>query len=148
MKAISLWQPWASAMALGWKRNETRCWATSYRGPLLIHAAKRIIGWPTITIQSLFDGIAFQPPDLPRGVILCKVDLVDCKRILMHNRPEGIERALGDYTPGRFMWITENLKTFDPIPFRGRQRLFDVSDEILLTLSLTRCVLSLTHERP
>uniref|UniRef100_A0A6M3J354 ASCH domain-containing protein n=1 Tax=viral metagenome TaxID=1070528 RepID=A0A6M3J354_9ZZZZ len=36
MKAISLWQPWASAMALGWKKIETRSWGTSYRGPPLI----------------------------------------------------------------------------------------------------------------
>lgn len=45
MKAISLWQPWATAIALGLKRNETRDWpATSggqrYRGWLAICAAK------------------------------------------------------------------------------------------------------------
>ena len=131
MKAISLWQPWASAMALGWKRNKTRAWATKYRGPLLIHAAKKVIGWPSFDIQSLFDGIAFQPSDLPRGVILCRVNLIDCKKIFIHNRPKGIERALGDYTPGRFMWITEKLQIFDPIPFCGSQRFFDVPDEML-----------------
>ena len=130
MKAISLWQPWASAMALGWKRNETRSWATSYRGPLLIHAAKKAIGWPSIYIQSLFDGIAFQPTDLPRGCLLCMVNLVDCKRILLHNRPRGVEFELGTYTPGRFMWITEQLEIFDPIPFRGSQRIFEVPDLI------------------
>jgi len=43
MKALSLWQPWASAIALGSKRIETRGWATSYRGPLAIHAAKRCV---------------------------------------------------------------------------------------------------------
>ena len=41
MKAISLWQPWASAVARRAKFNETRHWATSYRGTLAIHAAKR-----------------------------------------------------------------------------------------------------------
>ena len=43
MKAITLWDPWASAMALELKRNETRGWSTPYRGPLAIHAAKRPI---------------------------------------------------------------------------------------------------------
>lgn len=43
MKAISLWQPWASAIAVGAKRVETRSWATNYRGPLAIHAAKRCV---------------------------------------------------------------------------------------------------------
>lgn len=41
MRAISLWQPWASAIAVGSKRFETRSWATKYRGPIAIHAAKR-----------------------------------------------------------------------------------------------------------
>lgn len=41
MKAISLHQPWASAVACGSKLIETRSWKTSYRGPLAIHAAKR-----------------------------------------------------------------------------------------------------------
>ena len=131
MKAIALWQPWASAMALGWKKNETRHWSTSYRGPLLIHAAKKIIPWPSIDLQSLFDGIAFQPSDLPHGVILCKVDLIDCKRILIHNRPGGTEEMLGNYTPGRFMWITDNLQAFDPIPYRGSQGFFNVPDGLL-----------------
>lgn len=41
MRAITLWQPWASAVALGSKTIETRHWSTNYRGPLAIHAAKR-----------------------------------------------------------------------------------------------------------
>lgn len=40
MKAISLTQPWATLVAIGAKTIETRSWATSYRGPLAIHAAK------------------------------------------------------------------------------------------------------------
>ena len=36
MKALSLYQPWATAIALGSKRIETRGWPTSYRGPLAI----------------------------------------------------------------------------------------------------------------
>jgi activating signal cointegrator 1 len=41
MKALSLWQPWASLVALGIKTIETRSWETKYRGPLAIHAAKK-----------------------------------------------------------------------------------------------------------
>jgi hypothetical protein len=39
--ALSLHQPWASAVALGVKTVETRSWSTNYRGPLLIHATSR-----------------------------------------------------------------------------------------------------------
>ncbi len=41
MKAITIWQPWASLLACGAKQYETRSWATSYRGPIAIHAAKK-----------------------------------------------------------------------------------------------------------
>lgn len=39
MKAITIWQPWATLLPLGIKQFETRSWATSYRGPIAIHAA-------------------------------------------------------------------------------------------------------------
>lgn len=37
---LSLWQPWASLIAIKAKLVETRGWATDYRGPLAIQAAK------------------------------------------------------------------------------------------------------------
>src|SRR5574343_1234835 len=40
MKAITLHQPWATLVAIGAKRIETRSWSTNYRGPIAIHAAK------------------------------------------------------------------------------------------------------------
>lgn len=40
MRAISLLQPWATLVALGAKRRETRSWPTRYRGPIAIHASK------------------------------------------------------------------------------------------------------------
>lgn len=38
MKAITLHQPYASLAALGLKRYETRSWAASYTGPIVIHS--------------------------------------------------------------------------------------------------------------
>ena len=39
MKAITIWQPYAQAIALGLKKFETRSWPTKYRGKLAIHAS-------------------------------------------------------------------------------------------------------------
>ena len=44
MKALTLTQPWASLVAIGAKRIETRSWSTPYRGLLAIHAAKGFPG--------------------------------------------------------------------------------------------------------
>ena len=41
MKALTIWQPWASLLVSGRKKYETRSWATAYRGPIAIHAAMR-----------------------------------------------------------------------------------------------------------
>lgn len=46
MKTLTLWQPWATLVALLVKLVETRSWATSYRGPVAIHAAKRLPAVP------------------------------------------------------------------------------------------------------
>ena len=40
MKALTLTQPYATLIAIGEKRIETRSWKTSYRGKLALHAAK------------------------------------------------------------------------------------------------------------
>lgn len=39
-RILSVRQPWAFAIARGWKPIENRSWPTDYRGPLLIHASK------------------------------------------------------------------------------------------------------------
>jgi hypothetical protein len=40
MKALSLWEPWASLVRFGVKTIETRSWSTTYRGPIAIASAK------------------------------------------------------------------------------------------------------------
>ncbi len=42
MKTLSIQQPWAWAILHAGKTVENRTWATTYRGPLLIHAGKKI----------------------------------------------------------------------------------------------------------
>jgi hypothetical protein len=132
MKALSLWQPWATMMAEGLKKIETRHWATKYRGPLLIHAAQHL-ETPTIFESALLASRGAHWTRLPRGFLLCKVEIVDCQRITEDNIPlDEQERRLGDYTPGRFMWITTSLEAFrTPLPYRGRQGLFEVPDHIV-----------------
>jgi hypothetical protein len=41
MQILTLWQPWASLVAIGAKTIETRGRPTNYRGPLLIHGTRR-----------------------------------------------------------------------------------------------------------
>src|SRR5688572_28373946 len=83
---ITLWNPWAVFMALGYKTIETRSWATSYRGPLAIHAGKsrKMVGeLPNLLVAA---GL-HSKPDLERldkgpwcfGAIVAVVNLYDCQ---------------------------------------------------------------------
>ena len=130
MKAISLWQPWATLMACGLKKNETRHWATSYRGLLLIHATKRMEP-PTILMRQLLKPFSYQSwGDFPRGALVCQLNLVDCLPTDDYI-PTHPEYQFGDYTPNRFVWITDNLQAFKPIPYKGSQGFFNVPDHII-----------------
>lgn len=139
LKAISLWQPWASAMAEGRKRNETRGHLTHYRGELAIHASKRK---PT---AAEFPGMEAERLAFIEcgtfGAIVCVVKLYDClptdliKRGDFHVLDPHIigkdEYDLGDYSPGRFAWMTHSLvKLREPVPISGRQGFFYLSDAV------------------
>ncbi len=86
MKTITVWQPWAGALAAGIKENETRSWATKYRGPIAIHAAMRDIFdglelIPVPTALKIKEALRCEWADMPRGAIVATGELVDCIRI-------------------------------------------------------------------
>lgn len=133
MKAASLWQPWASAMALGLKGNETRHWWTSYRGPLAIHAAKK---W-TKELRDFAEEMGLSG-EIPLGAFVAIGDLVDVVRTeSIREKLTELERSWGDYSDERYCWIFENVRALAaPIPFKGMQGLFEVPDELLGRASL------------
>ena len=84
MKAISLWQPWASLIAYGAKRVETRAWATRYRGPIAIHAAKTRSHLRDLDACVEFQAVVASPggpKHFPGGVIVAVAELADVWRV-------------------------------------------------------------------
>lgn len=80
MKALSVRQPWAWLIVHGGKDIENRTWKTAYRGPVLIHAAKKV---DLTAYNSLADeGIGLPPmEELHTGGIIGRVEIVDCVSI-------------------------------------------------------------------
>jgi hypothetical protein len=164
-KALTLTEPYASLVARGVKRIETRSWSTSYRGPIAIHAAAgfaplRKLGYPgtldgmremiwdtrslweacnaasdgpggPLSCGWLDQGRVFPLPfSLTLGKIIAVAELVDClptvyrpgagrsfcppplARRLAEN---GHETACGDFSPGRYAWILENVRQVEPL---------------------------------
>lgn len=140
MKAITLTQPWASAVALGSKRIETRSWSTSYRGPVAIHAAKGFkvfellhlnccwnwIGamWPTGVRMG--NGPTFETT-LPFGAIVAVTNIIDCRPTGSFTQAEldeprqpddkefghlykWTERQMGDFSLGRFGFVLDRVR--------------------------------------
>lgn len=117
MMALSVRQPWAWAILHGGKDVENRSWRTAYRGPLLIHAGRRpdtATPWPA-------------PPDcpfphldqLPYGALAGLVELID----VVPYSPEQ-----GPWAIGPWCWVLRDPRPFvQPVPWRGMQKLFEVS---------------------
>lgn len=137
MKALSLWQPWGSLWARGRKQYETRHWATPYRGPLIVHAAKRIETDISDELREIcedeFGG--HWTIELPAGALIAVCELVDCIRtdnFHIFGIIDDEEFAQGNFTAGRFAWDTQNMRELPaPIAWRGMQSLFDVPDHVV-----------------
>lgn len=149
MKAISLLQPWASLIAIGAKKIETRSWSTKYRGPLAIHASKKLWKFMEYLPEERLIGLTLWETglyhtlkDLPHGAVIATCNLVDVRYMLQGKlfryengaviaggeipMPGEPELSFGDYTPGRFAWMLEDIKMLkSPIPAKGHQSLWN-----------------------
>lgn len=135
MKAISLWQPWATLVAIGAKRWETRKWYMSYRGELAIHAALTrdhldVADSCPFSTALWIAGYGKGKKSLPFGAVLCVVNVKRClwtKDAVDAGLISPDENAFGDYRPvdkGKKRYCTELelIKVFaEPIPASGRQ---------------------------
>ena len=157
MKAITIWQPWASLIALGEKKYETRSWPTKYRGKIAIHAAAKELKDLPEEIRAII-----KDKDLPLGAIVATADLVNVWHIVYNpgadvdaaakidigaesmstNKhapdfddyivPTEKEMQLGDWTPGRYAWELDNVRILpEPIPAKGKQGLWNIADELV-----------------
>jgi len=138
MKALTLWQPWATLVTVGGKRYETRGWRTNYRGVLAIHAAKSKKAHSichTEPFCTVLKNAGYSAPQwLPHGQIIaiCKLTAIYQVTVINATNLSQQELAFGDFTPGRYAWHLENIRRLElPIPARGKQGLWewDYSEE-------------------
>lgn len=112
MRALSLWQPWASLIYDGRKTIETRHWEMLHRGPLAIHAAMKVD-------KDACAEFGYDWKAIPRGAVLCIVSVQGCVRF-----GPTFQKAdkYGDFTEGRFGILMQMLKKFEfPLIVKGHQ---------------------------
>lgn len=142
MKALTLHQPYASAIALGLKTIETRGYRTHHRGPIAIHAASYMRPEYMSVIRDMpeADAAAFVAAGyevggkpslikLPQACIVAIAAVVEVRPVeslLVHGDADDQEQYWGNYAPGRWGWILSDIRRLaTPIPTRGFQGLWN-----------------------
>lgn len=124
MKCLSIKQPFAELVISGRKKIEIRNWKTNYRGELLIHASKS----PDATA---FKRFGMQDMNLALGVIVGKVNLVDCKdyrtgkAFITDKNLHLAEDRSGNHIFG--FQLERPVRFNCAIPLKGRLGLFEVN---------------------
>lgn len=155
MKAISVRQPWTHAILHLGKRVENRDWAgCAYRGPVLIHASKRLVlkdfdadverimdimgGFSREALTGLvLEGISgkYRPSlSLPFGGIVGRARIVG----VVTGPPMTSPRARWRKgTPEKSLWyeggfalVLADVQPMPFVPWRGQLGLFDVPDSL------------------
>lgn len=151
MKAIVLYQPYATLMAIGVKKNETRPRPWAHVGDVAICAAKlkwttEVPEWAIPALEELWahrrlvDPLYLKMPgksiqtvynELPFGKVVCVVEKTGC---VSTNDDNGDDRSLtpvelkvGNYEPNRFYYSTKNVRRLTtPVRVIGSQGVFEL----------------------
>lgn len=139
IKALSLWQPWASLVACGAKQIETRHWPTprALLGQRIAIHATKTRDWLHLCTEEPFKGYVSAWGLLPLGAIVATAVIDRCTEITEQKarkleQRNAYEFAFGNYDPGRFAWVLRDIQALaEAVPFKGSQGLFDVPMALL-----------------
>jgi len=140
-------------MAIGAKKVETRPRYLHYRGWLAIQASKGGLSKRDLAAQlKEFGPLALAGETIHPGNIVAVVNLIDCCPTTYLRGPlpvfelypeydtvrledgtcTGQERKFGNYSPGRWAWVTSKLfRLPEPIPFKAHQGICIVPPEVV-----------------
>jgi hypothetical protein len=137
MKVLTIRQPWAWAIAAGYKYIENRTWTTSYRGKLGIHAGARWDDDAEDATRFIRDTARAAGHTLPHtlrdampltatGYVLAVVDLVDICEITVIK--PGWTCNCGPWAvPGQAHWRLDFPRKLDkPLQAKGRLGLWEL----------------------
>ena len=124
MKAITVRQPWAHAIVHLGKTVENRTWKSSYRGPLLIHAASTMTREEYRRFAEFMEeeriGRVPNRHELQLGGIIGMAEMVAC-----------VSASTSRWFFGPNAFVLRNAKPVPFIPMPGRLNLFDVDPAML-----------------
>lgn len=134
VRALPLWQPWASLVVLGAKQIETRPKAapsTILGRRVAIHACATDEHLYWCTEPFFRDHLATS--EVPLGALIGSVEVVDCEPITkqLFDSLSPVEQEFGNYAPGRWAWHLERpLALPNPVPWKASQGIGFVSAQL------------------
>lgn len=120
---ISLWQPWASWVALGWKGIETRThnrFSSLVGKTIGIHAALK---WDVNAVRIAWDFLSGEQRRKTEeflrvgGAIICTAHVAEHRRLELGDAP----RALIECVTPRWGLVLDKIQAKEAIPVRGKQ---------------------------
>lgn len=129
MKVLTLRQPYATLVVIGEKKIETRGFAASHRGPILIHSSSNMTEHEKKLCKTEPFKTALKGVDvLHLGCIIGKVDIINvsptvfyrqCSKSIPLNEGKKYSRndwlkefRFGNYSAGRFGWLLKDHVAF------------------------------------
>ena len=134
MNAITIYQPWATLIAIGAKSYETRTWRPNLKSNsfLAIHAAKQFdmaekylcLREP---VSSLLNNANYHTINqLPTGAIVAIAKFQQAHPTNNNLFISNQERALGNFSPNRYAWqLKIILRLEQPIPTQGQKNIWN-----------------------
>ena len=113
---LSIRQPWPWAILYAGKDIENRSWYTSYRGPILIHAGKRL---DADDIDYLREGMGADAPakgSYRLGGIIGRTEIVDC-----------VTESESRWFFGPYGFVLRNSQPLPFFPCKGQLGLFQLN---------------------
>lgn len=119
--ALTLRDPWASAVVDLGKRIENRTWTTPFRGEFAIHAGKSV----DVSADALAVGERLEQR-LPSGCVVAVARLVD---VVRDSDDEWAQEGL-------YHWVLDGVRRLAvPVPCVGRQSLFKLPLDVELRVA-------------
>lgn len=132
MKALSIRQPWASLIVLGYKPVENRTRTSYHRGPLLIHASKTfdLEGFEWIKAHRAELALPENWTELPamQGGIIGRVDMwdVSTRTESLYSYPASVTEQDRRWFFGPHGYWMRDPRQLPFLPWRGQLGMFEV----------------------
>ncbi|MCZ0984036.1 ASCH domain-containing protein [Streptomyces diastatochromogenes] len=126
IRALTVRQPWAGAIAHADKRIENRSWTTPHRGAVLIHSAAKPDQQANqyAPMTAIVRGL-----QLDLGAVIAVARIVDC------HPDDGA--CTGWSMPGHFHWQLDQVTALPlPVPATGALQLWKPPEKVLETVRL------------